>query len=129
MLSNDVWGENLIEYDRNKEGTVRYYDVDSVKKSSGTVKVWETVMYGYDDKSRNKIITLMKENNQCQDCERLSFSKSLIELRCRGDLLRIITSTEFDIDGNVLYTSPTPNRWNHIITGTRMEELEKRLCK
>ena len=127
VFLNDVWGANWIEYGRIKNGTVYYYDLDSVKKSSGKVKVWEKKMWG--DKLRDKVITAMKKDNQCQDCERLSYTKTLYEIRCSGDLYHHITVIDYDTDERVLYRSPKPSEWSHIPPGTIIEDLKKRVCK
>ncbi len=129
VFLNDVWGANWIEYGRIKNGTVYYYDLDSVKKSSGKVKVWEKKMWG--DKLRDKVITAMKKDNQCQDCERLSYTKTLYEIRCSGDLRRIITSTDYDTDGQVLFTSSgkIQDEWSHIVQGSIFETLKRKVCR
>lgn len=133
FFSNNVWGETLIEYNRDKDGTVRYYDSDSVNKSSGKVKVWVTVVFGDDDKLRNDLDALVKELNgishQCQDCKGLSFGKRLIEISCREDMSHSITTTEYDTDGRALHTNETPGEWSHIIPGTVMDKLKNRVCK
>ena len=129
FLSNNVWGENLKEYSRDKDGTVCYYDLDSVKKSSGQVKVWVTIMYGDNDTDRDEIISVMKKYNQCQGCERLSYSKSLYEIRCREDMSRTNTFIHYDTDGRALYTNETQAKWRDIVPGTIIDKLKKRVCK
>jgi hypothetical protein len=43
VFVTDVMGENLVKYGGSEEGTVSYYNQDSVKQTSETVKVWEEV--------------------------------------------------------------------------------------
>ena len=40
VFLTDVMGENLIKYNESEDGTVSYYDKDSIKRKSGIVKVW-----------------------------------------------------------------------------------------
>ena len=128
VFPNNVFGENLIEYSRTKDGTVYYYDLHSVKKSSGKVQVWVTVKYGEDDRTRIKIITILKENKQCNECEKMSFSMSLIEIYCREDLFNFITSIDYNKDGNVIWTDKTSPENKHIIPGSRIEGLKDIIC-
>jgi hypothetical protein len=40
VFVTDVMGENLEKFSESKNGTTQYYDKDSIKRKSGTVKVW-----------------------------------------------------------------------------------------
>jgi len=46
VFTSNVMGENLMEYFEDNDGTKFYYDKDSVKQTSGKVKVWVTEHWG-----------------------------------------------------------------------------------
>jgi len=54
VFVTDVMGENLIKYGEYPNGTVFYYDKDSVKRKLGIVKVWNEIRY-------------TKKNENCDD--------------------------------------------------------------
>jgi hypothetical protein len=39
----DVIGENLIKYNKTQDGSIQYYDKDSIKRKSGIAKVWTEI--------------------------------------------------------------------------------------
>ena len=44
VFMTNVMGENLVKYGEDKDGTVLFYNKDSVRQKLGIVKVW-TEMY------------------------------------------------------------------------------------
>ena len=80
VFTNKVWGERLVKYLSAEDGTIFYYDIDSMKKSSGKIKVWETIKYSDDSEIKNRMIKLRKDIKKCNGCEKLSESKILYEI-------------------------------------------------
>ena len=77
MFVTDVMGENLIKYSEDRDGTVMYYDKDSIKKESGIVMVWTEDKYNGKNGRWSKWVKLCKENKNSHD---LRQSRSLVNV-------------------------------------------------
>ena len=129
MLPNHVRGELLIEYSSGKDGTKRYYDRDSVKKSGGVVKIWTKNIYGDDSDEKKSKIKALKENNACDGCDQLSFNKTLVELNCKDDLYRFSQHVEYATDGSVIISRDEPSEWEDIVPGSVIDYLKNKACR
>lgn len=89
VFTSNVLGENLIEYFEDNYGTIFYYNKDSVKQTSGKVKVWVTERWGEKEKS----ITMERMTQQGispENFEKVSFSRTLFEMNCREETYHIL---------------------------------------
>ena len=139
MFSNDVWGEGWIECGSLNDGSVMYYHKDSVKKSAGTINVWNIWRYG--DKFRSDIVAKIKQDDQFHGCEELpyedflygikalSYEKSLFEIRCEENLSRICVSIYYDSEGVVIADFIHPEEWLPIVSDTIEYVLKNILCE
>jgi len=128
VYSNNVWGENLVKYFETNDGTVSYYDKDSVKQTSKIVKVWFTIVYGDSDK-KDTIENL--RNGSPQGFEKLSYSKSLSEIDCKEEIRRTITFTYYDSDGRPMFTLPydISGDWQYIVPESMSDKLKRSVCR
>ena len=129
-------GENLIKYSEDRDGTVMYYDKDSIKKESGIVRVWTEDKYNGKNGRWSMWVKLCKENKNIyetesiNDCDRFSYRKKLFEINCKKNASRIISSTMYDGDGNDLSYIDTPtDPWDFIVSGSIEDELKNSVCK
>jgi len=127
LFMPDAWAESLVELDKQDNGTVSYYDRDSVREVPTNMRLWVKTIFGKVDK--NRAINDLKRENKCRNCEKLSYSKSLYEINCDESMIRIKTVTYHYRAGNILYTDSASTDWLDIIPDTVLGGLKRSVCK
>lgn len=128
VFVTDVMGENLIVFSELQNGDLWYYDKDSIKRSSGKVRVWITLIYGNESR-RDLIETFKKHPDTPKNIEDISFNKSLLEIYCKEGEIYDLTDTLYDTIGNEVYTNNLSGEPKFIIPGSINEELKNRVCE
>lgn len=127
VLSNHVFGEELVKLSESENGTVSYYDRESVRESISTMKVWITTKYGNVDKKI--VINELKKDNRCLRCEKLSYSRSSYDIDCKENRIQINRVIIHGENNEILFVEFTPTDWLNIIPGTVFDELKSVVCK
>ena len=123
VFSNNVFGESLIKYFTDEDGTEYSYDKDSVKRQSGKVKVWTTAILGAASRSEIQKIVSIK------GFENLSFTRTLDEINCKEGKTRIVTIIYYDGKRKVLYTITEQTDWRSIVPDSINDLLKSSVCK
>ena len=145
VFVTDVMGVNLIKYTEDKDGTLNYYDKDSIKRKSGIVRVWTKMkfkersevwnswVYWKKNKGWNSWVDICKNYPErvtnINDCDNLSYVKDLYEINCKKDRQRRLSSIIYDDYGKVLFSNLTPTEWIDIFPNLVFEKLKNQVCK
>jgi hypothetical protein len=123
VFSNNVFGESLVKYFTDEDGTEYSYDKDSVKRQSGKVKVWTTVILGVESRSE------IQKNVSIKAFENLSFTRTLDEINCKEGRTRVVTIIYYDVKRKVLYTITEQTDWRSIVPDSINDLLKSSVCK
>jgi hypothetical protein len=100
-----------------------YYDVQSITRpSKNVVRVWERMNFtekGIMDEVESLGKTFKK----------LEYSVVLHEINCAEKTVRMLSSTDYDNKGRVIFSDSSPTKWLFIIPGSIGESLYKEICK
>ena len=103
-----------------------FYDAeDMIRSSEDIVKVWTKLVY-----TERGIVELVKEFGK--HYENLSYSLELLEIDCAEKKHRLLSTTAYSLEGNILYTNQAGSRpppWKIISRESVEESLYKALCK
>jgi hypothetical protein len=102
------------------------YDAENITRSSkNIVGVWARLEY-----TEKGISGIVKEFGK--HYENLSYSLELWEIDCVKKKQRILSITEYSVEGSILYTNPAksrPSAWKSISREAVGESLYKAVCK
>ena len=127
----DVMGEDLIKLNDFQKGTVSYYDKDSIKRESKTVKVRDKIKFNEKNGDwMNWELFCIKDSDPYRDCNKLSYYMSLYEINCKEDRVCSLSVVLYDEDGKVLDTLWDPSsKWEFIASGSIEDQLKSIVCK
>ena len=130
-ISSEEGSSEWVEYWRHDDGTVFLYNVVGIKKDTkeDIVQVWEIEVYS--DEGREKYIQRMWNIGMSNiEWDKLSNTVILYEIDCKNRRSNILSITDYDMDGKVLYTgSYNETDWNDIMIDTTQDTLRKNVCK
>ncbi|MGD0276170.1 MAG: surface-adhesin E family protein [Syntrophales bacterium] len=132
VFVTDVMDENLIKYSESKDGTLCYYNKDSIKRTSETVQVFDILKFNRKNEDWKSWVDLcINDSNQKskQNCNRLSFVKNLNEINCKEGTYRIIVIVLYNEKSKILDMSSLKTSMTNIVPNTIIEELKNRVCK
>ena len=124
ILGNvEVWGEEWKYLERTEEEAVSY-DIGSITRPSrGTVRVLVRTVF-----SEKGIDMHVKEFGE--RFKNLNYVKDLLELNCVDKKTRVLQSTIYAKDGNILVSDTSSElEWRVIIPDSLGETLYKEVCK
>jgi len=127
MSSNNVFGENLVNYHTNKDGSNFYYDKDSTKRSSGKVKVW--TIEKHEGESLRRYLNLIQQIHPNIDFSNYSYTKALDEIDCNEDKARTLSIIHYNLESKVITTVSGEAPWEHLVPETIHNELKRIVCK
>jgi hypothetical protein len=122
MFTNNVWGEDLIQYSLSKDGSKLYYDKDSLKRSFGSVRVWTTTILG--DKEKIDLASKFSGIGY----EKLSQTKILFEINCKDETIRRLSTISYDTSGGIIDTDSKPPDMEDVVSGSHNDLLLKKVC-
>lgn len=123
VFSGNARGESYVKFSESADDDVSYYDESNVKRISGTVKVWTKDIWG------QKMRSLKRKGVPIKGYENLSYSISLVELNCKDMTYRVLSYTDYDKEGTVLYISHPQSHWNRVLPGSMCEDLKNHVCR
>ena len=121
----EVWGADwrLIS---STDSYKCFYDAENITRSSkNIVGVWARLEY-----TEKGIRGIVKEFGK--HYENLSYSLELWEIDCVKKKQRILSITEYSVEGSILYTNPAksrPSAWKSISREAVGESLYNAVCK
>jgi hypothetical protein len=129
----DVMGENLVKYyDDGREGTVYFYDKDSVSQKTGIVKVWDVIRYHGINKDWSSWVDAcmdISKPNSNPNCSLLATVKILNEINCEKHKYRLLSVMLFDENGRFIEVSSKQSDLKNIYPNTVIDELKRHVCK
>ena len=121
----EVWGADwrLIS---STDSYKCFYDTENITRSSkNIVGVWARLEY-----TERGVVEMVKEFGK--HYENLSYSLELWEINCAEKKHRLLSTTAYSVEGNILYTNQAGSRpppWKIISRESVEESLYKALCK
>lgn len=114
-----------------KSGNVVSYKMENIQNNGGKyiVRVWEKEVYS--DKGREELIQKMRDNEiSTERYDKLKETMSLYEIDCKKKRKNILSLTDNDMDGKVLFTySYDKQEWVYIVPDSKFDSFRKEVCK
>lgn len=114
-----------------KSGNVVSYKMENIQNNGGKyiVQVWEKEVYS--DKGREELIQKMRDNEiSTERYDKLKETMSLYEIDCKKKKRNILSVTDYDMDGKVLFTySYDKQEWVYIVPDSKFDSFRKDVCK
>ena len=103
---------------------VSYYDAGNITHpSKHIVRTWIKLVYYKDGVA----LQVKKLGNRYED---LSYTLNLLEVDCAAKKQRVLQSTSYSKDGNIISSNPSQEaKWSFINPGSIGEVLYKTVCK
>jgi hypothetical protein len=121
----EAWAENWRLYAKTDLYEC-FYDAENIVRSSeDIVEVWAKLVY-----TERGVVELVKEFGK--HYENLSYSLELWEINCAEKKHRLLSTTAYSVEGNILYTNQAGSRpppWKIISRESVGESLYKAVCK
>jgi hypothetical protein len=127
LFSINAFGESLVKIVTMKDGSGYYYDKDSMKRISGTVRVW--TVERLKGKSMSDYNKALQETYPTNILGKLSHTKTLHEMNCKERRYRFLMLIYYDVEGRVLETLHEETPWGPIIPGSMSDGLRGHVCK
>ena len=112
-------------------GNVVSYRMENIQNNGGKyiVQVWEKEIYS--DKGREELIQKMRDNEiSTERYDKLKETMSLYEIDCKRKRKNILSVTDYDMDGKVLFTySYDKQQWVYIVPDSKFDSFRKEVCK
>ena len=114
-------------------GNIYYYDATSIKRFPNDIlRVWvriiETTGFSQADleklKDPKKAIAVVKEAQKKSTGE----WKQLFEINCSRRMVRVLSATSYDMNGNIKENYELPSEWTRIPQNSVTNYLAKILC-
>jgi len=121
----ETWAKDWRLYAKNDLYECFYDSEDIIPSSQDIVTVWTKLVY-----TERGIIEMVKEFGK--HYENLSYSLELWEMNCAEKKHRLLSTTAYSVEGNILYTDQAGNRpppWKIISRKSVGESLYKTLCR
>jgi hypothetical protein len=103
-----------------------FYDAeDMIRSSQDIAEVWTKLVY-----TERGVVEMVKEFGK--HYENLSYSLELWEINCAEKKHRLLSTTAYSVEGNILYTNQAGSHsppWKIISRESVEESLYKALCK
>ena len=110
-ISSAAAAENLISFGEDVDGSVHYFDVDTIKKvSDGYINVW-----GIIDSSKDKTVKWRTQ-------------KILLNIDCAGMKYEALYHAKYDANGRVMDSGPLDESLKPAIPGTSGYRLVEAVC-
>ena len=116
-----------VEFYKSKMGNVTSYKKVNTEKGQEKFVVNEV----YSDKDREELIQKMKDNKMSTErYDKLKETMSLYEIDCKKKRKNILSITDYDMDGKVLFTySYDKKEWVFIVPDSQFDSFQKEVCK
>ena len=111
-------------------GNVVSYRMENIQNNGGKyIQVWEKEIYS--DKGREELIQKMRDNEiSTERYDKLKETMSLYEIDCKRKRKNILSVTDYDMDGKVLFTySYDKQQWVYIVPDSKFDSFRKEVCK
>jgi hypothetical protein len=112
-------------------GNIVSYKMGNIQNNGGKyiVQVWEKEVYS--DKGREELIQKMRDNEiSTERYDKLKETMSLYEIDCKKKRKNILSLTDYDMDGKVLFTySYDKQEWVYIVPDSEFDSFRKEVCK
>jgi len=112
-------------------GNIVSYKMENIQNNGGKyiVQVWEKEVYS--DKGREELIQKMRDNEiSTERYDKLKETMSLYEIDCKRKRKNILSVTDYDMDGKVLFTySYYKQEWVYIVPDSKFDSFRKEVCK
>ncbi|MGD0406007.1 MAG: surface-adhesin E family protein [Candidatus Bathyarchaeia archaeon] len=121
----EVWAEDWRLYAKTDLYECFYNAEDMIRSSQDIVEVLTKLVY-----TERGVVEMVKEFGK--HYENLSYSLELWEINCAEKKHRLLSTTTYSVEGNILYTNQAGSRpppWKIISRESVEESLYKALCK
>jgi len=114
---------NWVKYARSN-GDILSYNKIHIKRTKDIVKVWTKIVFSDAGRGTNN----RGSSNEKRD--KLSFNKSLIEIDCKEERVRLLSFIQYNTDGSVLNSRYHDKpEWKYIPPDSMLDMLRENVCK
>jgi hypothetical protein len=114
-----------------KSGNDVSYKTENIQINGGKyiVQVWEKEVYS--DKGREELIQKMRDHKMATErYDKLKETMSLYEINCKKKRKNVLSITDYDTDGKVLFShSYDKEEWVYIVPDSKIDKFQKEVCK
>ena len=123
LLNAEAWGEDWKYLGQNDDRLFFYYPENITHPSRGVVRAC-----GKTDYTEKGIIRMVEKFGSRY--ENLKYSLDLWELKCAQNTIRILATTHYSRNGEVLDSKKNDHaKWKSIVPGSVEDSLQKAVCK
>ncbi|GEM_PF-2961515 len=119
-----------VEYGSSMAGVHEYNKVTIKRKTDTSVQVWSRLYYS--DEGKQTLLQNIKNDTGSipQGWDKVSNATDLIEINCKENSSRLLSTVIYDIDGRSLLDNPRQDPTADIIVpDSMMDYLRKEICK
>lgn len=125
-----VFGSDWVKYGKTNLGVHSYNKARIKHRTKDIVQVWNRVVFSSDEGRENYIQIIGKQGLSTEGYESLSYYLNLHEIDCKKGTYRPLSMTDYDTEGNVLFSETSDkSKWDYILPGSIMDSLRKEVCK
>jgi len=134
-----IYGFNKAEgavwelFQTTSAGNIYYYDATSIERfQNGILRVWVKIIEttGFSKADLEKLKDPKKAVGVIKEAQKRSTGewKQLFEINCSGRMVRVLSATLYDMNGNIKENYELPSEWVHIAQNSVTNYLAKILC-
>ena len=134
-----IYGFNKAEgaewelFQATSAGNIYYYDATSIERfPNDTLRVWVRILEttGFSKADLEKLKDPKKGIEVAKEAQKRSTGewKQLFEINCSSRMVRVLSATLYDMNGNAKEDYELPSEWAHIAENSVTNYLDKILC-
>jgi len=128
MKKTPVLTSDWVEYGSIEYGNYSYNKKKIIHKTNNILQVWEKLIF--TNEGGLKMIEWRRYNGMSTEgYNNLSHTLYLTEIDCQKGMYRDLSTSDYDIDGKVLYTKSEKSNWDYIVPDSIMDNLRMKVCK
>ncbi len=134
-----IYGFNKAEaaewelFQTTSAGNIYYYDATSIERFPNDIlQVWVRIIEtkGFSKADLEQLKNPEKAGEVIKEAQKRSTSewKQLFEINCSARMVRVLSATLCDLNGNIKENYELPSEWAHIAQNSVTKYLAKILC-
>jgi hypothetical protein len=130
LFVSPAFGSDWVKYGKTNLGVHSYNKARMKHRTKDIIQVWNRVVFSSDEGRGNYIQIISKQGLSTEGYENLSHYLNLHEIDCKKGMYRLLSMTDYDTDGNVLFSETSDkSTWDYILPASIMDSLRKEVCK
>lgn len=122
--------EDWVKYGRSNKKDILSYDKNSIKHTKKDIVQVRTKVDFSKEGRKTYLQFRINQRVSTKIIDKFSYYVDLQEIDCKNKMFRILSTTYYDTDGNLLETNSDDKQYfMNIPDGTVMNILQKKVCK